>query len=65
MNKVVDEISIEGKKILRLDEMKTPMSYRKYSIDGKTYNIVPVYDAKNCIAIESTESFIGKTVEYK
>lgn len=64
MNKVVYEFKADKYMALVLDEMKTPKSYQKYSIDGKTYDIVPVYDAPNCIALESSDSFIGKTVEY-
>ena len=64
MNKVVYEFKADKYMVLSLDEMKTPNSYKKYSINGKTYDIVPVYDAPNCIAVESSDSFLGKTVKY-
>jgi len=35
-----------------------------FLIDGKKYSPVPIYDAKNCIAIESDESFLGKVIEF-
>lgn len=64
MNKVVSELSIGKYKVLTLDEKKTDVSYTKYLIDGKEYNIVPIYDAPNCIAVESNDVFIDKHVKY-
>lgn len=63
--KVVDEFSIKQYKVLTLDQMDMPKNYRKYVIDGKPYDIVPVYDLPGCIAIVSDDSFIGKNVEFK
>lgn len=63
--KVVDEFSVKQYKVLTLDQMDMPKNYRKYVIDGKQYDIVPVYDLPGCIAIVSDDSFIGKTVEFK
>lgn len=65
MNTIIYEFKAEEYAVLVLDEIKTPKTYRSYLIDGKYYNIIPVYDATNCIAVESSESFIGKTVEFK
>ena len=39
-------------------------SYHKFLIDGNEYKPVPIYDAKNCIAIESDKRFIGKVIEF-
>lgn len=39
-------------------------NYYYFIIDGKKYKPVPIYDLKNAIAVESDESFIGKTVEF-
>lgn len=64
MAKVVHEFSIGKYKILKLDEMKPSRPYKGYQIDGKPYSIVPIYDAGNCIAIESADSFKGKNVEF-
>ena len=33
------------------------LDYKKYSMDGKEYEPVTIYDAQNCIAIESKEEF--------
>lgn len=65
MRKVISEMSIKNYKILRLDGELPLKRYTKYVIDGKTYDIVPVYDMPNCIAIESVDYFKGKTVEFK
>lgn len=64
MNKVVHEFKAVKYMVLELDEKKTPDFYKKYSIDGKEYDIVPISNAPNCIAVESSDSFLGKTVKY-
>ena len=38
--------------------------YTKYNIGGKIYEIVPVYDLKRSIAVETTESLLGKEVKF-
>lgn len=65
MAKVVQEFSIGKYKVLKLDGVKPNRNYHTYLIDGKSYKIVPVYDAENCIAIESSDIFMGKTVEFE
>lgn len=60
MAKVIDEFSINQCKVLTLDKMDSPRDYRKYVIDGKSYDSVPVYDLPNCIAIVSDDSFNRK-----
>ena len=64
MRKVISEITLGKYKALILDGPVPIHQYSKYRIDGFYYDIVPVYDAKNCIAIESADSFLGKTVEF-
>ena len=51
-------------RLLKLDGELPRCGYSKYIIDGNVYDIVPVYDAPNCIAVESTDSFKGKCVEF-
>ena len=63
MSKVVYEFHIKKYTVLKLDEMPQK-AYRNFLIDGNEYKPVPIYDAKNCIAIESSKSFIGKIVEF-
>ena len=64
MRTVISEISLGKYKALILDGPVPIHSYTKYRIDGIYYDIVPVYDAKNCIAVESSGSFLGKKVEF-
>ena len=64
MRKVISELNIKNYKILTLDGELPLKPYTKYVIDGKTYDIVPMYDMPNCIAIESAGHFEGKTVEF-
>ena len=63
MSRVVYEFHIKNYVVLKLDEMPKK-AYRLFLIDGKKYSPVPIYDAKNCIAIESDESFLGKVIEF-
>lgn len=62
--KVISEFSLGQYKILALDGELPTQRYSKYVIDGKPFNIVPLYDLPNSIAIESNDCFIGKTVEF-
>ncbi len=64
MNKVVSEFAIDNYKVLTLDGEMPKRKYTEYVIDGKRYNIVPVYDLRNCIAVQSADNFIGKTVMF-
>lgn len=64
MRKVISEITLGKYKALILDGPVPTYRYSKYCIDGTYYDIVPVYDAKNCIAIVSSDSFVGKIVDF-
>ncbi len=63
MSKVIKELHIAKYTVLVLDKMPD-VAYHVFGIDGKTYEPIPIYDAENCIAIESDGNFIGKTVEF-
>ena len=63
--KVISEFSLGQYKILALDRELPTKGYSQYVIEGKLFNIVPLYDLPNSIAVESTDSFIGKTVEFQ
>ena len=65
MRKVVNEFSLGPYKVLALDGALPNRGYREYIIDGRSFGIVPLYDVPDSIAIESKDSFIGKTVEFK
>lgn len=65
MRKIISELSAGKYKVLKLDGARPLSAHSKYVIDGKEYGIVPIYDAINCIAVESADSFEGKTVEFK
>ena len=65
MAKVISEFSVGNYMMLKLDDAIPSKEYTKYLIDGKEYAIVPVYDAVNCIAVESSDSFMGKTVIFE
>lgn len=66
MRKVIDEFQCGKYRVLILDDSKMTLdNCQKYRIEEKEYTPVSVYDAReNVIAIETEESFIGKTVEF-
>lgn len=64
MSKVVSEWKIGKYTALELDQRPPIKPYHKYRIDGKEYDIVPIYDIPNHIAVESESDFLGKTVEF-
>lgn len=64
MNEIIYEFSAGKYRVLKLDGQMPTKAYDYLMIDGKSYKPVPIYDAPNCIAIESTDSFWGKTVEF-
>ena len=64
MRKVVSEFGIGKYRVLKLDGEIPKVKHSGYTIDGRQYKAVPMYDTQNCVAIESTDSFVGKTVEF-
>jgi len=64
MAKVISEFAIGKYMVLKLDEAVPNRKFSKYKVGGDLFTPVIVYDAVNCIAIESSESFKGKTVEF-
>lgn len=63
MSKIIDEFRVGKYVVLKLDTMPQA-KHRKYKIDSVEFEPVPIYDTHQCIAIESDENFIGKTVEF-
>lgn len=61
---VISEFKIKNYLVLKLNQDKPLKKYSKYSIDGLEFEIVPVYDAPKCIAIESDNSFVNKEVKF-
>lgn len=61
---VVSDFSVGKYRVLKLDGAKPNKQYNAYRIDGIVFKIIPLYDAVNCIAVESSDSFVGKTVEF-
>jgi len=64
MRKVTYEFSAGEYTILKLDGPIPQKQHTTYIIDGKKYDIVPVYDMPNCIAVRATGNFIGKEVQF-
>lgn len=66
MRKVMNEWHVAKYAILTLDgSVKEEPAHSKYRILGIEYVPVPVYDmGDNVIAIESSDSLLGKNVEF-
>jgi hypothetical protein len=63
MGKVIDEFQIGQYKVLKLDEIPKK-SYHKFRVDGIEMMPVPAYDMQQCIAVQSSQSFLGKDIEF-
>lgn len=61
MYNVVKELRLNKYVILSLDRPITEKAYFKVFADGAEYGIIPMYDFPG-IAIESPDSFLGKTI---
>ena len=64
MRKVISEFNVGKYHVLKLDGEKPKTPFNAYRINDMAYTVVPLYDAANCIAIESSQTFVGKTVEF-
>ncbi len=61
--KPCSEMKIKNYTILQFEEL--PISpYKRIKVEGKIYEIVPSYDMKNCIVINSNDSFLNKETEF-
>ena len=63
MSKVINEFHVDKYAVLILDNMPD-RDYHRFVIREKEYTPVPIFDSKNCVAVESNESFIGETIEF-
>lgn len=61
MYNVTNELRLNKYLILSFDKPIIEHNYSKVLSDGKEYHIVPMYDFPG-IAIESFDSFLGKSV---
>jgi hypothetical protein len=64
MRKIISEFCINDYTVLTLDNDVPLKKHNGYRIDGKDYDIVPVYDMPGCIAVVGEGPFVGKTVEF-
>ena len=63
MNKIIDNFIIDKYSIIKVDEIPNK-PYNKLKIGNDFFKPVPIFDAKNCIAIESNKKFIGENIEF-
>ncbi len=64
MIKVIHQNNIGNIAVLLLDGSLPKTCYKMYKINNREYNIVPVWDMKNTIAVETKENLVGKIVEF-
>lgn len=61
--KPCNEMKINNYTILQFEELPNS-PYKRAKIEGKIYEIIPSYDMKNCIVINSSASFLNKEAEF-
>ena len=64
MVKIVSQKPLGKYTVLLIEGSLPKTKYTKYKIDGKEYDIVPVSDMKNTIAVQTKDNLVGKTVEF-
>lgn len=64
MRRIISQWTVGKYIVLEIDQELPMKTYKKYRINGKEYDIVPVYDFPGNIAIEAEGDFVGKTVEF-
>jgi hypothetical protein len=68
MSKIVNSFKVKKYSVLILETNGIPnKSFRKLKIGNDIFKPVPIFDAKDCVAIESDtdkETFIGKNIEF-
>ena len=63
MYSVISEFHAGKYLVMEIDRSIIEKEYNAYQIDGRIYPAISVYDLPKHIAIESNESFLGKTIE--
>lgn len=63
MSKIISEFKIGKYLILKVSDIPFK-PYNKVKIENEIFSIVPSYDTKNCVAIESNGSFVNKNIEF-
>ena len=62
-SKIMNEFHVNNYVVLILDSMPD-IGFNYFVIKGNKFVPIHVYDGKNCVAVESNESFIGETIEF-
>ena len=63
MSRILSEFRIEKYLVLKISDI--PLKpYNKVKIEQEIFDIVPMYDAKQCVAIESNKTFLNKNIEF-
>ena len=63
MSKIISNFIIDKYSVIKVDEIPTK-PYNKIKIGNDFFKPVPIFDAKNCIAIESNKKFISENIEF-
>ena len=63
MSKIIDNFIIGEYSVLKIDNIPNK-SFYKVKIKDTIFDLVPIYDAKNCIAIKSNCIFINENIEF-
>lgn len=63
MSKIISNFIIDKYSVIKVDEIPAK-PYNKIKIGNDFFKPVPIFDAKNCIAIESNKKFISENIEF-
>ena len=63
MSKIIDEMQMQEIKVLKVEEIPN-VEYKKLRIAGVEYDPLPIFDAKNCVAIKSEKKLKGEVIEF-
>ena len=64
MVKIISQKHIGKYAVLLIEGSIPKIGYKKYKIGNKEYDIVPVSNMENTIAIKTKENLVGKIVEF-
>ena len=63
MSRILSESRIGKYLVLKISDIPLK-AYNKIKIGKEIFNIVPMYDSKQCIAIESKGTFLNENIEF-
>ena len=63
MSKIIENFIIDKYSVLKVDNIPNK-KFNKVKINDVVFDLVPIFDAQNCIAIKSKNTFINENIEF-